>query len=624
MTLHLDQFWYPTPEDPNGTLTIRLHNLGDAPVAAQTFCYSCQVYPGADATVTGGTLIRTFGTHTELAIEAPLSAGGFTEVSISGLAFCPRNRSQGIMAAWLETDEGPLEIKVSDLIPPADTDVAPIKPWPAGSIDLPLALTPWPAAIEVPTFTDAAPLAPEDPAQRPAFAEIAALHGRLFPATPSPFTLAETPGARVVRIVPDRGPPAGGYRLTFRKAITLHHSDEAGLRNGLITLAHLAHGARTDPRMAFPGMGEIIDTPRFDWRGCHFDVARNFHGRCTVQRLLDVLAWLKMNRLHWHLTDDEGWRLPSKAFPDLMAPRGIGHPIPPQYADGPGGQQGHYTPDDIAQVLERGTALGITVMPEIDMPGHATALLTQVPGLRDPGETPDSYRSIQNFPNNALNPSLPKTYEVTATLLAECAALFPDAPIHIGADEVDPASWSASPLAQALAEAEDLNGTQELQAYFLRQAQTMVRALGRTVAGWDECADGGGIAPEGTLLFAWRSVEKTAELIARGYDVVATPGQAFYLDMAQGEGWDAPGATWAGIATPETCYTLDPEHGLPPGPGRLVGVQAGLWTEHLNSVPKINDMAFPRLAAVAETAWTPAAQKDWPRFAALSRLVPKL
>lgn len=140
----------------------------------------------------------------------------------------------------------------------------------------------------------------------------------------------------------------------------------------------------------------------------------------------------------------------------------------------------------------------------------------------------------------------------------------------------------------------------------------------------DEAAEGGGVMPDTALLFAWRSRERIAELIELGYDVVALPGQAYYLDMIESAGWDAPGASWAGLSTPENSYAYEAADDLPDGPGRLVGVQAAIWTEYLNTEAAINTMAFPRLAAVAEAAWTPAENKDWDRFCAPSRLVPQL
>jgi hexosaminidase len=165
----------------------------------------------------------------------------------------------------------------------------------------------------------------------------------------------------------------------------------------------------------------------------------------------------------------------------------------------------------------------------------------------------------------------------------------------------------------------------ELQAHLMRRVQAMLRGMGKALAGWDEVAQGGGVEPEGTLLVGWQAPEATANLIRQGYRVVASPGQKYYLDMAQASGFDEPGASWAGVSTPEDSYCYRPDAGLEATEAQaLAGIQAGIWCEHIHDPAIFNHMAFPRLSGVAETGWTPEAAKDWPRFAALSRLMPQL
>ena len=625
--LRLEQSWTPEGSE-HGGFRFTLVNAGTDPLAPRLFCYSSMTRLKRDATATGGDLARSVADHVEIALTGTLPPGGSVEIAVDGLTHKPTNRTQGALAAWLELTDGAVAtIEIGDLQPPAGTDAGPRKIWPKGDLTVPLAMTPWPARCDVAAFGAAVRFYPADGSDGAAFASLAALHRRLFPADPAPLSLTPVEEGRAVEVYHDAALPDGGYRLTFGDTVTLHHSDADGLRHGVLALAQMAHGALTDPRFQVPLKGAITDAPRFGWRGCHLDVARNFHGASTVTRLLDIMAWLKMNHLHWHLTDDEGWRLPSRAFPALNtvgATRRRGGPLFPHYADGPDGQSGFYSEEDVAAIRAHATALGITIMPELDLPGHVTALLASVQDLTDPDEPADSYRSIQGYPNNALNPALPRTYEVVSTLINEVAALFPDSPLHIGGDEVDEASWRQSPAAQRLAKDEGLSSTQALQAHFMRKAHAMVAGHGRLTGAWDEAADGGGVDRDGTLLFAWRSVEKTAELIEAGYDVVATPGQAYYLDMIEAPGWDEAGTSWAGAVSPQKTYTFEPSAGLPDGPGRLVGVQAGIWTEHLNSVARLNAILFPRLAAIAEAGWTNPKAKNWPRFAALSRLIPTL
>ena len=620
MTLRLEQSYAA------GRLRFRLWNLRAEPLRPRALCYASMTRLSDEAAIEGGRLVRRLGSHVEIAAPEGLvvAPGEAWALTLGGLTHAPLNRTQGAMAAWIETEAGPVGVEVGDLQPPEETSRAHAPALPAGEAP-PFAVLPWPAEAAVGEVGPAVTLHPAQGTDPAPFALVAALHRRLFPTDPGVVILDPAPGGRPVRVARDGRTGPGGHALDFGEAITLRHADPDGLRHGLVALAQMAHAARTDARFGMPRAGRIADRPRLGWRGAHLDVARNFRRPGEVARLIDVLAWHRMSHLHLHLTDDEGWRLESPTFPRLTeigAVRGRGLPLAPQFADGLGGQAGFYTVADMRALVARAARLGVTLVPEIDVPGHATAMLAALPDLADPHEAPASYRSVQGYPNNALNPGIERTYDVLGTILGELADLFPSPVLHLGGDEVDARAWSASPAAQALAAREGLAGAMALQSRFLRRVQRIVRSLGRTMGGWDECALGGGVEPEGALLFAWRTPERTAELIAAGYDVVATPGQACYLDMVDREGWDAPGTSWAGAVTPEASYRHDP--GEPAGPGRLLGVQACLWSEHLDTVARLNAMAFPRLSAVAEGAWTPPEAKSWARFAALAPLMPRL
>lgn len=625
--LRLEQHYRPDSAAANGSLLFRIHHLGGAPVTPDRFCYGCQMVAARGAEVIGGRLVRSLATHVEIAAEAVTLAEGDTwEVELRGLSHAPVNRSQGAMAAWLEAGEDSLPIPVGDLQPPGDRPAGAPKDWPAGDLALPVCLLPWPADLSLDGFGPAPRLHAGSPALHRPMAQVAALHRRLFPTAPAPFGLAPSPGSIAVT-AGAAGLPAGGFRLDFGAEITLAHADADGLRHGLIALAQMAHAARSDGRFRFPASGHVADHPRHGWRGMHLDVARNFVPADRVMRVIDLMAWHRLNRFHWHLTDDEGWRVPIPGLPQLVeigARRGRGQPIPPQYGDGPGGHDGHYTAGQIREVVAHALALGIETMPEIDLPGHSTALLAALPELRDPAEPADSYRSVQGFPNNAINPGVDATWPVLETILDGICALFPFEIVHLGGDEVDGASWEQSPAARALVAREGLApGAAALQSHIMRRLQAMLRDRGRRLAGWDECADGGGVDSD-ALLFAWRTREKTAALMQAGYEVICTPGQAYYLDMAERGGWDAFGTVWAGVSPPEACYRYEATEGLPTDAGQLGGVQAGMWTEYVTGPDIFNAIAFPRLSAIAEAAWTPAGAKDWARFAALSHLMPRL
>ena len=264
-------------------------------------------------------------------------------------------------------------------------------------------------------------------------------------------------------------------------------------------------------------------------------------------------------------------------------------------------------------------------MPEIDIPGHCAALLAARPELVDPDEPAESYHPVQGFPNNALNPAMPATWTVLEHILDELCALFPSPHFHVGGDEVAKGAWLASPQARILMQREGLAGTFELQSWFLTRVKEMLETRGKILVGWNEVAHGGGVPPENTLLMAWENAAVGIELAERGYDVVMTPGQAYYLDMVQGADWLENGAGWAGPVPPQQSYEYEaegdfPDHLRP----HMRGVQACIWSEHFTTKAWFNDLVFPRLSAVAEAAWTPTAEKDWLRFARQVRQHPEL
>lgn len=458
MTLVLSQFW------DGEKIRFSLGNHGPEPVPAETLCLStmCWLLPGA--AVEGGTLRRQCGTHHEISPDAAeIAPGEVIHLALGDLRHQPRNISHGIMAAWIENAAGIARISCEPLR--SDEPYEPVKPAREGQLTDPVALLPWPAHLTVTQWRERAVFAPGEGMDPGCFEAVRALHQRLFPAARA--VLSHSGG------IPVHAEPglARGYELRFEAgSVTLAHDGAEGLRHGLISLAHMAQGAEAGGQFLVPSIGRITDAPRFDWRGAHIDVARNFVPFRTLLRLTDLMAWHKLNRLHLHLTDDEGWRIALPSLPELApaaSRRGPGAALPPQFADGPDGQEGHYSAKDIHALLAHCSALGIEVMPEIDMPGHSLALLAAMPELRDPDEPEGSYRSVGGHPNNALNPGLPATFEVIGKILDDICALFPSEIIHIGGDEVDAATWQASPAAQKLAEAEGIGGdVASLQSWF--------------------------------------------------------------------------------------------------------------------------------------------------------------
>ena len=458
--------------------------------------------------------------------------------------------------------------------------------------------------------------------------KVSALSRRLHSLLPVPFVLAAHEGTPIVTAVEDAKLDADGYRLSFSEdVIHLHHGKGQGLFHGLISLANIHVKAHQAPdQFAVPLEGEIDDEPRHGWRGAHLDVSRQFYSLESVLRYVDILAWHKLNRFHWHLTDDEGWRLEINAYPELTnsaSKTGIDQPVLPQLGDNYLGAEGYYSQAEARHVVAHAKELGIEVMPEIDLPGHSACVLGALPDLIEM-EEPESYWSVQGFANNALNPAMEQSYKFAETVLDEVCEIFPFEVIHVGGDEVAEGAWMKSPKAQAMMRETGLKDTHDLQGYFLRHIQNYLADRDRVLGGWEEMAEGEGVSVENCLLFAWTTVEKTAELAKAGYDVIATPGQAYYLDMAQSEDWYETGASWAGFTPVEKSYAFEAHSGVKELDDKLKGIQACVWSEHLTTLERVNHQVFPRLSVIAESAWSQGSDKDLFRCMSIANLMPKL
>lgn len=633
---HLEHTWSPEG-GPNGRLTFTLINLSDAPLTGFSIVYTSLTRVIDTKACENAVFLRRNANFHEFAPPAGLSVapGDSWTFSVSGLHRVAKHCTDGAKSAYLTLADGShVDISISDLLLEGRVSEPPPVLLPEGKLDQPFAIQPWPAAIDVKPGEDfpVALFAAEgtDGASRKAVATAQALFQRLFPVNHAPFSLITVPQGRALRFVERSALAKEAYELAFSSSeIVLAYSTDAGRLYGLTTLAQLLDGARREPgKFRFPVAGTISDQPRYGWRGCHLDVSRQFTPKDDVKRLIDILAWLKLNIFHWHLTDDEAWRLEIKAYPALTSTgvlRGPDEPLLPQLGNGAEPVGGFYSQDDIREIVAHALALGVEVVPEIDIPGHSTAALAALPDLTDGQEAPESYHSVQGFPNNALNPAIELTYEFLGKVFDEMVELFPSEYLHIGGDEVANGSWLASPMARKLMEQEGISGTFALQSFFLKRVKAMLTERGRKLSGWNEVAHGGGVGTEGTLLMAWEKPEVGIELAREGYDVVMTPGQAYYLDMVQAEAWQEPGASWAGTVPPVHTYAYEAEGDFPDDlKDRLKGVQACIWQENFLSRAYFNRLVFPRLPAIAEASWTPKAGKDWQRFAAIVPLSPSL
>jgi len=420
---------------------------------------------------------------------------------------------------------------------------------------------------------------------------------------------------------PQMALPDEGYRLDVTdQGVTIRASTHAGIFYGIQTLRQLL--PVREPRGA-PTVREVSveDWPRFPYRGMHLDVGRHFFPVSFVKRYIDLLAMYKMNRFHWHLTEDQGWRIEIKKYPRLTEVGAYRKETileknrDPYVGDGiPYG--GYYTQDEIRDVVAYAADRYVTVVPEIEMPGHSLAAITAYPEFActdGPFEVGTRWGIFQDI-------YCPKdtTFTFLEDVLTEVMDLFPSQYIHIGGDEAPKQRWEASPIAQDVIQREGLADESELQSYFIRRIEQFLIAHGRRLIGWDEILEGG-LAPEATVM-SWRGMQGGIEAAQQGHDVIMTPVSHVYFDYYQGDRETEPLAI-GGFTPLEKVYQFEPvPPDLTPDEAKhVLGAQGNLWTEYIATGAKAEYMAVPRMLALAEVVWSPAEQRDWRAFAARLR-----
>ncbi len=612
--LHLAQEWWPAEgaEPPRWVLT--LENRGDTALEGFTLCWTghCKLDPAHP--LENAQLLRRVSNFTEVAMPGgALAARAAWRFTVRAINVPLRHWSEAAQAAYLVLADGTTADVTVELCRPGGTapgtPVLGLAQAEGGRLDDGLALVPWPHHVVAEGATTPPPGLSVNPE-----GDFAALCALLFPGE----QLVDPAGIPVALESADL--PEEAYHLHFAGGqARIAAGGPSGHLYGQIALAQLLRAARADPASCrFPARLTIEDAPEHGWRGTHLDVARQYYPPDELARFIATLAWNRINRFHLHLTDDEAWRFELPAYPELTARgawRGHGLAIPPLLGSGAARHGGAYSRAELAALVALAGRFGITVVPEIDVPGHCFAALAALPWLRDPGETGE-YWSIQAFPNNSLNPAVPAMLPFVEAAFGELLDIFPGKWVHVGADEVPHDAWTTSPLATGRA-------APALQAGVLRHLHAMLRAAGRVTTAWEEGSLGGGITPEAALLIAWQSPASAPPLAAAGYDVVVAPAQHYYLNMALDPGWWEPGASWAGWSSIAATYQFDPAALFTSGAtGRLAGVQCCIWSEQLHDRRVFRRLVFPRLSAVAETGWTAPARKDWRRFAAASRFMP--
>jgi hexosaminidase len=363
---------------------------------------------------------------------------------------------------------------------------------------------------------------------------------------------------------------------------------------------------------------QIEDQPRFKWRGFMLDVARHFFTKEEVKQMLDVLALQKINTLHLHLTDDQGWRIEIKKYPRLTQigawRKDAGFGLDPKASTtyGPDGRYGgYYTQDDIREIVAYARGRHITVVPEIEMPGHASAALSAFPELSCNGGpyTPNAEGGVFA---GVYCAGKDETFEFLQNVLAEVRQLFPDQYIHIGGDEVPKDNWQKCPRCQARIKQEGLKNEHELQSYFIRRIEKFINAQGRTLIGWSEIREGG--LAQKAVVMDW--IGGAVEAASAGHDVIMSPTEYCYLDYYQSTNQTTEPKAIGGYLPLSKVYSFEPiPAGLDPQyQGHILGGQGNLWTEYVPNLKHAQFMAFPRLCALAEVTWSAPAARNWKDF----------
>jgi hexosaminidase len=371
---------------------------------------------------------------------------------------------------------------------------------------------------------------------------------------------------------------------------------------------------------------KVKDHPRFAWRGAMLDVSRHFFTKQQVKDFIDNIVKYKFNVFHWHLTDDQGWRIEIKSLPKLTEvgawrPERLGKwgNTPKPSPSEPKTYGGFYTQDDIREVIKYAKERFVEIVPEVDMPGHSLAAIASYPELSctdgtyyvSPGDKIMNWHSkgFSALIDNTLCPANEKVYTFVDKVFTEMAALFPFEYIHMGGDECAKDFWLKSPQVKALMQREGLKDMHEVQSYFVKRVEKIVRSKGKKLIGWDEILEGG-LPPDATVM-SWRGMKGGIQAAKAGHKVVMSPSTHAYVDLYQGDPLAEP-PTYSMLRLRDS-YKFDP---LPQGIDEklILGGQFNLWTEQIQNMRHAQYMMWPRGLAVAESIWSPQNKKDWKGF----------
>ena len=409
-----------------------------------------------------------------------------------------------------------------------------------------------------------------------------------------------------------------GYRIEIgKRGILLEANAMNGLFYAMQTLVQLMPPEKSDLKEVPVKCCIIEDYPRFKWRGLHLDVCRHFMPKEFVLKYIDLMSKHKFNTFHFHLTEDQGWRIEIKRYP-LLTEVGsvrketiIGNGRTSTTYDGVP-HKGFYTQEDIKEIVDYAAKRFVTVVPEIEMPGHALAALASYPHL---GCTGGAYEVAKRWGvfHDVMCAGKESTFEFLESVLDEVISLFPSEYIHIGGDECPKTKWKECPLCQQRIKEEGLTDEHHLQSYFIQRIEKYLNKNSKKLIGWDEILEGG-LAPNAAVM-SWRGEEGGIAAAKQSHYVVMTPGSHCYLDHYQGKPEEEPLAI-GGYTPLEKIYSYEPVPSVlnKDEAGFILGAQGNVWTEYMPDPSHVEYMVFPRAAALAEVVWTPVIKREYNKF----------
>ena len=413
------------------------------------------------------------------------------------------------------------------------------------------------------------------------------------------------------------------YKINIsQNGITIYANDYGGRFYAIITLIHLI--SYYDSKLP---LGEIEDRPYFVWRGMHLDCSRQFHTVKHIKRLLIYMGMFKLNRFHWHLTDNEAWRLDLNCYPNLARQssfRGYKQLIPPLYGSGFEKSGGYYSREEVKDIIAFAKKLNIEVMPEIDLPAHSWALTQVMPELYDHSSNVLS-EDVGGYKNNTINPSLESTWNFLNNIITEISDLFSFNIIHVGVDERPKSSWEGSPKIQQLMKEKNFQSFDEIQDYYMNRVINILKKENKRTAAWNEAAlsphndigssGGAGKIDKSCLIFSWEHPSVANDSAKMGFQTVMCPGQKTYFDMAYNNATSERGMCWAATIEASEIHSWKPLKDVDKDYHNLIlGIQGQLWSETITKPEYIDTLINPRLACLSEVAWCSDNRRGWAEF----------